>query len=414
MRAVRIETCGRPPVVGEHPSPVPGADRELVRVVAAPITPLDLLCAGGTSYFGTPALPYVPGVQGVGTAGGRLVWFPTPAGMAPGDGSMAELASVPSEDLVELPAGADPLAVAALGLSAVAAYMALTWRGELAAGEQVLVLGGGGVVGQAAIQLARLAGARRVVAAARSSAGLERARLAGADAVIPLGNASVTEWAGTDARTSPGDPSVTEPAGTDARTSPGDASVTEPTGTDARTSPGDASVTKPAGTDARTSPGDPSVTEPDARTSPGDTEVAAPAGAIPPVSTDVAELADRFSAACDGPVDLVLDPLFGIPAAAAARTLRKGGRLVNLGGSASETCPLDSSTLRSRSLRVLGYTNNELTREQLARAVAFIAEQSAAGRLAVVYEVSPLAEAAAAWQRQAAGTARGRIVLHTS
>ncbi|MEV4018624.1 hypothetical protein AB0J35_49840 [Nonomuraea angiospora] len=51
-----------------------------------------------------------------------------------------------SEDLVELPAGADPYAVAALGLSAVAAHMALTWRGELAAGEQVVVLGAGGVV----------------------------------------------------------------------------------------------------------------------------------------------------------------------------------------------------------------------------------------------------------------------------
>lgn len=50
--------------------------------------PLDLLCAGGTSYFGTPATPYVPGVQGVGTVGdGTLVWFPTAAGMAPGDGA---------------------------------------------------------------------------------------------------------------------------------------------------------------------------------------------------------------------------------------------------------------------------------------------------------------------------------------
>ncbi|MFI7700467.1 hypothetical protein [Nonomuraea sp. NPDC049480] len=74
---------------------------------------------------------------------------------------MAELACVPARDLVELPTGADPVAVAALGMSAVAAHMALTWRGELAAGEQVLVLGAGGVVGQAAVQLARVAGAPR-------------------------------------------------------------------------------------------------------------------------------------------------------------------------------------------------------------------------------------------------------------
>ncbi|GAA3156604.1 hypothetical protein [Nonomuraea salmonea] len=53
-----------------------GAGELLVRVLAAPITPLDVLCAGGASYFGAPATPYVPGVQGVGTVGGRLVWFP--------------------------------------------------------------------------------------------------------------------------------------------------------------------------------------------------------------------------------------------------------------------------------------------------------------------------------------------------
>ncbi|TMR12035.1 zinc-binding dehydrogenase, partial [Nonomuraea zeae] len=186
MRAALIETCGRPPVLAGRPDPAPDPGWEQVRVLAAPITPLDLLCASGTSYFGAPALPYVPGVQGVGTVGGRLVWFPTPAGMAPGDGSMAELALARAEDLVELPAGADPVAVAALGLSAVAAYLALTWRGELAAGEQVLVLGAGGVVGQAAVQLARIAGARRVVAAARSAAGLARAKEAGADAVVAL------------------------------------------------------------------------------------------------------------------------------------------------------------------------------------------------------------------------------------
>ncbi|MEV0315366.1 zinc-binding dehydrogenase [Nonomuraea fuscirosea] len=336
MRALQIDECGRPPAVAARPEPVPGPGLELVRVVAAPITPLDLLCATGTSYFGLPALPYVPGVQGVGSAGGRLVWFPTAAGMAPGDGSMAELALARAEDLVELPEGADPFAVAALGLSAVAAYQALTWRGELAAGEQVLVLGGGGAVGQAAIQLARLAGARRVVAAARSAAGLDRARQAGADAVVPLPPAVPTPGSASDGP----DPAAGELA-----------------------------------------------------------------------SGDVDGLARRFADACDGPVDLVLDPLYGVPAAAAARTLRPGGRLVNLGSAAAETCPLDSATLRSRSLRVLGYTNNELPRERRAAAVAHVAEQSAAGRLAVTHEVVPLDQAARAWHGQTSGASGVRIVL---
>ena len=70
---------------------------------AAPIVPLDRLCASGTSYFGEPPLPYVPGVQGVGVvaesdayAVGTRVWFATSAGMAPGDGSLAEWCAVPA------------------------------------------------------------------------------------------------------------------------------------------------------------------------------------------------------------------------------------------------------------------------------------------------------------------------------
>jgi NADPH:quinone reductase-like Zn-dependent oxidoreductase len=315
MRAAQVVECGRPPVVADREPPAAPDGHVLVDVLAAPITPLDLLCATGTSYFGRPATPYVPGVQGVGRAGDRVVWFPTTAGMAPGDGSMAERVAVPEADLVPLPAGADPVEIAALGLSAVAAHMALTWRGELAPGEQVIVLAAGGVVGQAAVQLARSAGARRVIAGARSEAAQARAAKAGADTVVAL-----------------------------------------------------------------------------------DTD-------------DVDELARRFADAADGPVDLVVDPLYGVPAAAAARALRPHGRLVNLGSSASETSPIDSSTLRGRSLRLLGYTNNALTREQRAIAVAAIAEQAARGTLTVAHEVAPLADARAAWRRQAEGGAAGRIVL---
>ncbi|GAB3899893.1 hypothetical protein GCM10027612_60610 [Microbispora bryophytorum subsp. camponoti] len=126
---------------------------------------------------------------------------------------------------------------------------------------------------------------------------------------------------------------------------------------------------------------------------------------------DVATLAARFAEACDGPADLVLDPLFGPAAAAAARALRRGGRWVNLGSSADETCPIESATLRGRSLRLLGYTNNELTAEQRAASIVFVAEQAALGRLAVACETVSLEDAGAAWLRQVAGTASGRIVL---
>jgi NADPH:quinone reductase-like Zn-dependent oxidoreductase len=164
-----------------------------VAVTAAPIVPLDLLCASGTSYFGHPATPYVPGVQGVGVVErsdvlpeGTRVWFATSAGMAAGDGSLAERCAVPDADLVPLESDVPDASIAALGLSAVAAWMALTWRGRLQQGERVLVLGAGGAVGQAAVGAAKLLGAGRVVAVCRSQEAQERARRAGADEVVPL------------------------------------------------------------------------------------------------------------------------------------------------------------------------------------------------------------------------------------
>jgi NADPH:quinone reductase-like Zn-dependent oxidoreductase len=317
MRAAVIVHHGQPPVLVSRDRPVPGVDEVAVTVTAAPITPLDVLCASGTSYFGPPSLPYVPGVQGVGTLdGGTAVWFPTTAGMRPGDGSMADLAVVFASDVVSLPDGVEHGLIAALGLSAVAAWQALTWRGELQSGEQVLVLGAGGIVGQVALQIARLSGARRVIAGCRSAAARERARRLGADAVVTLRD-----------------------------------------------------------------------------------------------SDDVETLAGRLRDAADGPVDLVLDPLFGVPAAAALRTLRSGGRLVHLGGSASDTAPFDSATLRSGSLRVLGYTNNELSAEQRATTVRLIADHAVAGRLVVDYEPVPLVDVTDAWSRQATGSANRRIVL---
>ena len=316
MRAVLLGTCGEPPAVGHRERPVAGEDQVTVRVTAASITPLDVLCASGTSYFGTPATPYVPGVQGVGELeDGRAVWFATPAGMRPGDGSMAEYAVVRPADTVALPEGVDHRLIAALGLSAVAAYQGLTARGGLQPGDQVLVLGGGGVVGQSAIQLARLGGARRVIAACRTPSSRERAAALGAAACVPS------------------------------------------------------------------------------------------------VGLDVDELAAELKAAADGPIDLVLDPLFGVPAAAALRVLRPGGILVNLGGSAGPTATFDSATLRSGSLNVLGYTNNDLTPDQRARALGVIADHVQAGRLTVDYEEVAFADVSDAWARQAAGQAGRRIVL---
>lgn len=323
MRAAVIRTHGRPPVPTEHAGPRPEERSAVVAVTAAPITPLDVLCATGASYFGAPRLPYVPGVQGVGVVQdgasvprGSRVWFPTSAGMQPGDGSMAEYACVPESGLVVLPDEVDDTLVAALGLSAVAGWMALTRRAGLRPGEQVLVLGAGGVVGQVAVQAAKLLGARRVVAACRSAVAQERAHRSGADVVVPLFDDD----------------------------------------------------------------------EPDV-------------------------LATRLSEACDGPVDVVIDPVFGVPASAAAQLLGEHGRLVNLGSSAGETAVFSSATLRSRTASVLGYTNNDLTPAQTREGLLQVLGHAAESGLTVDHDVVPLDSVSTAWQEQAEGTAAGRIVV---
>lgn len=193
MRAAVLGAHGEPPAPAEHPDPVPVAGQSIVRVTAAPVVPLDLLCASGTSYFGPPSVPYVPGVQGVGVvehsavlATGTRVFFATSAGMAPGDGSFAERCAVPDADVIALDSPVPDELVAALGLSAVAAWMTLTWRAELQPGERVLVLGGGGAVGQVAIGAAKVLGAGQVTAVCRSEDARQRALAAGADEVVAL------------------------------------------------------------------------------------------------------------------------------------------------------------------------------------------------------------------------------------
>ena len=117
---------------------------------------------------------------------GARVFFSTTAGMAPGDGSLAERCLVRDDDVMVIGGDVADAALAALGMSGVAAWMCLTARARLLPGERVLVLGGGGAVGQAAIGAAKVLGAGRVVAVARSPEARERARLAGADEVLPL------------------------------------------------------------------------------------------------------------------------------------------------------------------------------------------------------------------------------------
>ena len=164
----------------------PDLGDDALEVLAAPLNPLDRAVAAGQFYGGHPPLPYVPGCEFVGReAGGRIVWtFSGGLGLAR-NGGMAERA-LPGAVVAELPAGADPAMAAALGIAGLAGWLSLAWRAPLREGDQVLVLGATGTVGQVAVQAARLLGAGHIVAAGRDPAGLERALELGADEAVGL------------------------------------------------------------------------------------------------------------------------------------------------------------------------------------------------------------------------------------
>jgi NADPH2:quinone reductase len=167
MRAAVIPEVGAgPKLVHDHAEP----EGELVvDVTAAPLNPVDLSMAAGRFYAGPPNAPYVPGIEGVGRIeGGGRVWFETGAGYI-GDGSMAERAAVAPERMVEVPDGVGDALAGCLGVAGIAAWVPLANRACVDVGETVLILGATGVVGQIAVQGAKLLGAGKVIAAGRNA-----------------------------------------------------------------------------------------------------------------------------------------------------------------------------------------------------------------------------------------------------
>jgi NADPH:quinone reductase-like Zn-dependent oxidoreductase len=182
MRAAVLHEYGVPSP-GEFEEPVAGSDQAVVEVLLAGLNPVDVAICAGRFYAGKPPLPSVAGREGVGLLDGERVYFDAP--IAP-FGSMAERALVDPGSTYPIPNELDEGVAVALGISGLAAWLALTWRAALKEGEHVLVLGASGVLGQIAVQAAKLLGAARVVAAARSAEGLERCLALGADAAVRL------------------------------------------------------------------------------------------------------------------------------------------------------------------------------------------------------------------------------------
>jgi NADPH:quinone reductase-like Zn-dependent oxidoreductase len=180
IRAAVLHGIGQTPRYERFPAPAAGDGEAVVTVTAAALKPSDLLMANGVHYA-PAAFPQVAGLDGVGRLpdGTRVAFFIPQQPY----GGMAEQALVRSGRWLPVPDGADDVTAAAFLNPGLAAWKALVWEGELAAGQTVLVLGATGTSGRIAAQLAARQGAR-VVAAGRSQRILAGLQARGAGAAI--------------------------------------------------------------------------------------------------------------------------------------------------------------------------------------------------------------------------------------
>lgn len=173
------------------PVTAPGPQQVLVRVRAAALNYPDVLLTQGKYQF-TPLLPFVPGLEASGEVvavgagvehvrAGDAVVAQTRQGGALGEMMIAE-----ASEVRPMPANLDWDEAAAYSAAGMTAYVSLVHRGQLQAGETLVVHGASGGTGLATVQLGRELGAR-VIATGRSPQKLEAARAAGAHDTVQVG-----------------------------------------------------------------------------------------------------------------------------------------------------------------------------------------------------------------------------------
>jgi NADPH:quinone reductase-like Zn-dependent oxidoreductase len=193
MRAVRVHQFGGPEVMSyeEMPVPQPGAGEVLVRIRAAGVGPWDALVRSGQSGLPQP-LPLTLGsdVAGVVESVGAGV-----SAFRPGDAvfgvtnsrftdGYAELAAVRAASIALKPLKLDFVAAAGVPVVAVTAWEMLFKYAAVKSGQLILINGASGSVGEFAVQLAKLQGAR--IVASVSFGDKEYIRSLGADEIVDL------------------------------------------------------------------------------------------------------------------------------------------------------------------------------------------------------------------------------------
>ena len=196
MRAASYERTGAAHevlTVSELPTPTPGPGEVRVRVQWSGINPSDVKSRGGMMGSRLPFPRIIPHSDGAGVIDaigdgvplarvGERVWTWNAAWGRP-FGTAAQYVVLPAAQAVALPEGVPLEAGACLGIPALTAYQAVATDGGVL-GKSVLVTGGAGGVGHYAVQLARLLGARQVLATVSSPEKARLAQAAGADHVL--------------------------------------------------------------------------------------------------------------------------------------------------------------------------------------------------------------------------------------
>jgi NADPH2:quinone reductase len=212
MRAITYTRLGDPSVLElvERPVPEPGEGEVRIRVLVSGVNPTDWKSRSGTTG-GALAEPTVPNHDGAGVvdelgAGvvdlsvGDRVWVTLAGDGRPAGGTAQEYSVVPAGRVFPLPDAAGFELGASVGIPAVTAHRALTVAEDGPArlhlhalgGRVVLVAGGAGAVGNAAIQLARWAGAT-VIATVSGEAKAKLAAAAGAHHVVTYKDSDAAE-----------------------------------------------------------------------------------------------------------------------------------------------------------------------------------------------------------------------------
>lgn len=191
MQAVRFHEVGGPEVLRTEDveQPTPGAGQVRLRVAASAFNAADNGMRGG--FLPIPVqLPHVPGydvsgtvdalgdgVEGIAIGDAVVAFLPMEL-----DGGAAEYVIAPADAVVAAPTSIPLADAAALPSVALTAWQALFDDGRLEAGQRLLVVGAGGVVGKYAIQLAVRAGVHVIATASPRS--IEAVRAAGSHEVI--------------------------------------------------------------------------------------------------------------------------------------------------------------------------------------------------------------------------------------